>query len=149
MDRLKMVGSEEPPKDKAWFAKGLRFKCTECGGCCTGGPGYVWIDPEEIEAMAEHLGISIDTFTRSYVRKVGDRYSLTETPQYDCVFLKGKKCSLYAARPRQCRTFPWWSYNLESQEAWDEAGKYCEGIDHPDAPLISYKEICARRDSQL
>ena len=40
-----------------WYADGLRFKCTQCGNCCTGGPGYVWFDDDEAQAMADQLGI--------------------------------------------------------------------------------------------
>ena len=31
-----------------WYAAGLQFGCTECGNCCAGAPGYVWISTEEI-----------------------------------------------------------------------------------------------------
>ena len=27
-----------------WYRDGLRFACTRCGACCTGAPGYVWVD---------------------------------------------------------------------------------------------------------
>ncbi|MFM1805538.1 MAG: hypothetical protein RL136_2417, partial [Planctomycetota bacterium] len=29
-----------------WYAEGLRFECTQCGNCCSGGPGAVWFTPE-------------------------------------------------------------------------------------------------------
>jgi hypothetical protein len=35
-----------------WYKDGLRFTCTGCGDCCTGAPGYVWVNKEEIEALA-------------------------------------------------------------------------------------------------
>ena len=38
-----------------WFKDGLRFKCTQCGDCCTGAPGYVWVNQEEIEALAREV----------------------------------------------------------------------------------------------
>ena len=34
-----------------WYADGLRFECTQCGDCCSGEPGYVWVDEDEIESM--------------------------------------------------------------------------------------------------
>ena len=36
-----------------WYQDGLRFRCTRCGHCCTGTPGNVWINEEEIAAIAE------------------------------------------------------------------------------------------------
>jgi len=125
-----------------WYKDGLRFKCTGCGQCCTGSPGHVWVTPAEIEAMAEFLKISMEEFIKKYTRRVGNRVSLKEhSKPYDCVFLKDKKCQVYGARPTQCRTYPWWSENLKSPQHWEETASRCEGIDHPDAPLISLGEI--------
>ena len=39
--------------DKVWFKKGLRFECTGCGDCCTGAPGFVWVNSEEIRGLAK------------------------------------------------------------------------------------------------
>jgi len=128
-----------------WFHQGLPFKCTGCGACCTGSPGYVWVTPEEIASIASHLQLSSQEFAKKYIRKVGDRFALIEKRKdsntYDCVFLKGKKCEIYSTRPKQCQTFPWWKENLTSQEAWEEAAQSCEGINHPEAPTISLQEI--------
>ena len=94
-----------------WYQEGLRFQCTECGKCCTGAPGYVWVNEQEMEEMAAFLHISLKEFMMKYVRRVGHRYSLTESKKtFDCVFLKEKKCQVYGARPVQCRTYPWWPH---------------------------------------
>lgn len=125
-----------------WYKEGLRFKCTGCGECCTGAPGYVWVSPQEIEALAKSLSISPEEFIQKYTRRIGNRLSLIEDSRtYDCVFLKGKRCTVYETRPKQCRTFPWWPEHLKTKEHWKEAAHRCEGIDHPDAPLISLSEI--------
>ncbi|SVD13094.1 uncharacterized protein METZ01_LOCUS365948 [marine metagenome] len=112
---------------KPWYREGLSFSCTRCGDCCTGVPGYVWVEPTEIEALAKHLGLSVDSFGERYLRKVGRRYSLIEKPGGDCVFFD-KGCSVYPARPTQCRTFPFWRGNLKSERAWDEIADECPGI---------------------
>jgi uncharacterized protein len=124
-----------------WYQNGLKFKCTECGKCCTGAPGYVWVTENEMEAIAEFLKIDLKEFMRKYVRRVGQRYSLLESKQtFDCVFLKDKKCQVYGARPKQCRTFPWWPQNLRSEQAWEETARTCEGISD-DAPLVPFETI--------
>jgi len=125
-----------------WYKEGLRFKCTGCGECCTGAPGYVWIDEKEIAEMAKFLNISAEEFVKKYTRKVNGGISLNEHPtNYDCVFLKEKKCLVYGARPHQCKAFPWWPDHLRSKKEWKEAAKRCEGINHADAPLVTLGEI--------
>lgn len=125
--------------------EGLHFKCTECGKCCTGGPGYVWITIEEMEKIATSLALPLDIFTRRYVKKVNNRFSLVEKkPNYDCIFLENKRCTIYENRPKQCRTFPWWDENLSSEEAWKRCAQECEGI-NDDAPLVTLATIEKRR----
>jgi len=128
-----------------WYKEGLRFKCTGCGKCCSGPSGYVWVTKKEVEEMADFLGITPFEFAQKYLREIDGEYSLIEKKgqgnNYDCIFLKDNKCQVYGARPTQCRTFPWWPDNLESKKAWEECARECEGIDHPDAPLIQLGEI--------
>ncbi len=131
-----------------WYKDGLRFKCTECGKCCTGSPGYVWVEENEMQEIADYLKISLSDFKKKYTRQRDNRYALIELRQqdYDCVFLENKRCSIYAVRPSQCRKFPWWQQNLESPESWHEAAKYCEGI-NDQAPLINFPTIKHIKDN--
>jgi Fe-S-cluster containining protein len=127
---------------KPWYKDGLKFACTECGKCCTGEPGYVWISQEEIEDMAEALNISVKEFVQMYTREVDGELSLKEFPKtYDCIFLRDGKCMVYKARPTQCRTFPFWPENVESKEAWEDCAKRCEGVNHEHAPVIPLSVI--------
>ena len=112
---------------KPWYREGLSFSCTRCGDCCTGAPGYVWVEHEEIEELAKFLGLSPGKFGERYLRKVGRRYSLLEKPGGDCIFFDSG-CTVYPARPVQCRTFPFWRSHLKSQRAWDEIADECPGI---------------------
>ncbi len=123
-----------------WYKDGLRFGCTECGKCCTGGPGFVWVTQEELEGLAKLLNISSEMFKRRYVRIRSNRMCLVEKKNNDCIFLEGKRCQVYQARPKQCRTFPWWEENLASEESWKSAAKDCEGINES-SPLVPLSEI--------
>ena len=117
--------------DQPWYQDGLRFNCTGCGNCCTGAPGYVWVNKEEIAAMAAAVGEpDIKQFEKQYVRMVGIRKSLKEIPgSWDCVFLDAetRRCRVYEARPRQCRTWPFWDSNLQSEQTWRETCEFCPG----------------------
>ena len=111
-----------------WYRDGLRFGCTGCGHCCTGAPGYVWVGSKEIEALASHLRLSREAFARRYLRRVGERYSLLERLNGDCVFFsEGRGCTVYSARPRQCRSFPFWPEHLRTPAAWDGLRAACPG----------------------
>ena len=102
----------------------------------------MWLSEAELIKMAERLMLEVDRFVDSYIERVEGRWALREDPQRgDCCFLEEGQCAVYHARPRQCRTFPWWPTTLESPERWIEAQRLCEGIEHPDAPLVNVEEI--------
>jgi uncharacterized protein len=140
------AGAKQP-----WYAEGLNFTCTQCGNCCGGAPGYVWVNRDDVIRIAAFLKITPEEMVERYCRKVGGRWSLNEGPgpgsAYDCVFLReenvvkrsgqaaGAKlarryCSIYEVRPLQCRTWPFWRENLTSPATWKHAGRNCHGIDH-------------------
>ena len=112
-----------------WYQDGLQFECTGCGDCCTGAPGYVWVNHEEIALLASHVGMDVVEFEAKYVRAVGRRKSLIEYDNYDCVFLDAqtRKCTVYEARPRQCRTWPFWDSNVRTPKTWEHTCEVCPG----------------------
>ncbi|MDX1501528.1 MAG: YkgJ family cysteine cluster protein [Thermoanaerobaculia bacterium] len=127
-----------------WFAAGLRFRCTACGDCCR-GEGYVWVGRREAERLAEHLDLERDEFGRRYLRRVQGRLSLTEKAGGECVFWReGAGCTVYEARPDQCRTFPFWRSSLASPESWSETARRCEGIG--EGRVYEEREIVRLRD---
>ena len=132
-----------------WYKQGLKFTCTTCGNCCTGGPGYVWITDDEIAKLAAHLKLTPEETFDKYCRRLFGKISLNEVKGvgggYDCVFLKEVKpprsarngnvivqakrvCGVYEARPLQCRTWPFWPENLEDKPAWDHETRKCPGM---------------------
>lgn len=116
------------PEREPWYKDGLSFTCTRCGACCTGAPGYVWVDADEVAALAAHRGEAPDEFSTRFVRKVGRRYSLIERPGGDCIFWeRGVGCTVYEARPVQCRTWPFWPENIETPEDWEGVTQICPG----------------------
>jgi len=115
-----------------WYAAGLNFECQQCGNCCGGVPGYVWVTEEEIAAMAKFLKLSVAEFGKKYLRRVHSEISLIELPNYDCVFLKrtpeGIGCEVYSVRPQQCRTWPFWKMNLRSSSSFLNMTNRCPGV---------------------
>lgn len=136
-----------------WFGEGLRFKCVgcECGACCSGasGPGAVWVNEEEIAALARAKGLEVGEFSRRFLRLIDGKPSLVEKANFDCVFYaEGMGCGVYEARPAQCRAYPFWGRIVASRGAWDEEARKCPGI-VPEAPIVPAEEIarCARAGS--
>ena len=134
MVELNVLSSPRP-----WYSDGLKFTCTQCGNCCTGGPGYVWISMEEVGRLAEFLKLTTGEVLSKYCRKLGQRISVKErrmpNGNYDCVFLKEiagtnrRGCAVYPVRPLQCRTWPFWDSNLASPKNWETASRKCPGMD--------------------
>lgn len=136
MSQQEVTDAKQP-----WFHEGLRFECTGCGDCCTGAPGYVWVNHEEISALAAQIGLDVDEFERKYVRRVGIRKSLIEFANGDCVFFDGttRRCTVYEARPRQCRTWPFWQSNIRSPEDWEQTCQVCPGSGR--GQLVTVEEV--------
>jgi len=78
---------------------------TGCGNCCSGpASGFVWVNDEEIQSLANKLGMTdTDAFERKFVRRVGNRKSLVEYSDGDCIFLDPRlqsRPTLFATRSR-------------------------------------------------
>jgi len=133
------------PNPAPWYRGGLRFECTQCGACCSGEPGFVWVDDDEIERMAETLDMSVDRFESEFIRRVGVKKSLKEYADGDCILLEPdqRTCLVYQARPTQCRTWPFWDSTLKTKQAWKETCQECPGAGS--GPLYSLDEIEVRR----
>jgi len=126
-----------------WYSAGLRFECTQCGDCCSSRPGFVWVNQAEINDLAAALDLTPDEFEERYVRAVGSKRSLRERENYDCVLLDGqtRRCTVYAQRPRQCRTWPFWNSNVATPENWKHTCSICPGCNLGDVvPLTEIQE---------
>jgi Fe-S-cluster containining protein len=115
-----------------FYAEGLLFSCRRCSACCRYEPGFVYLSKKDIAALTKALQSPYDEFVQIWCRwtPIGggqEILSLKETAQNDCIFWKDG-CSVYTARPTQCRTFPFWPSLLASHDAWKQAAATCPGI---------------------
>jgi Fe-S-cluster containining protein len=120
----------------------LRFQCTGCGGCCYGDQdSYIAVSAAEAEGIRAYLGVSAAWFRRRYLSRVdGIGLGLRIEPEGRCVFLdKTGHCRIYARRPAQCRSYPFWPELVASRGAWQAEARRCEGIGR--GPGVSRRSI--------
>ena len=67
-----------------WYTDGLKFTCSGCGDCCTGAPGYVWVNKQEVSALAKLVeaghGSFEDLFFKEYVAEAKAAYEVGRDP---------------------------------------------------------------------
>jgi len=118
-------------EEKPFWKEGLRFSCTSCGHCCRHEPGYVFLSREDLRRLSINSGVSEEEFSQKFCRKVDlgitTRLSLIETEDNDCIFWD-QGCTVYKARPLQCRTYPFWPGILSSPAEWERESRECPGI---------------------
>ncbi|MGE4583347.1 MAG: YkgJ family cysteine cluster protein [Sphaerochaeta sp.] len=118
---------------RCFYEEGLQFACKEgCNYCCSCEPGFVFLSREDLERLVRFTALAEEKFINTYCRKVPmggfSMLSLLERDNFDCIFLTKQGCSVYEARPRQCRTYPFWRNVMESKESWEQEKQACPGI---------------------
>ncbi|MEE8408220.1 MAG: YkgJ family cysteine cluster protein [Myxococcota bacterium] len=129
-------------KENFW-SRGLRFDCQRSGKCCTnhGSNTYVYVELDERRRMAAVLGMRTAAFTRNFCQKSYGRHHVKDRGE-DCILLDNGGCSVYEARPTQCRTWPFWPENMDPTVWKKEITAFCPGIGK--GKLHSAEEIDAQ-----
>jgi Fe-S-cluster containining protein len=108
---------------------------------------------DEAAAMARAVGLTVEQFLLAYTHDTPEGRSLREKRGpggHDCVFLDraavpGKAiCSIYEARPLQCRTWPFWKSLTRSARDWNDAARGCPGMNT--GPLFTPEHVRLTRD---
>jgi Fe-S-cluster containining protein len=109
----------------------LRFQCTGCGACCSGGGGYhVFVARAEAAAICAYLGLSWAWFRRRYLGRAarGARVLRLQRDSRCCFLGADNRCTVYAVRPRQCATYPFWPELVSTRAGWRQEARRCEGM---------------------
>jgi uncharacterized protein len=125
---------------KKFYRDGLRFQCQGEGRCCVtrGRYGYVYLSFSDRRRLAAHFNMSTTEFTAKFTKKTDGLYELKYTGK-DCPFLRNNRCAVYAARPWQCRTWPFWPENMDRNIWEQEIAARCPGVGK--GKLYSAEEI--------
>ena len=79
------------------------IECRECGNCCKAFRPT--LRAGDVQRLAGRFNIEKGDFVARYLREYGDgrEYSFRATP---CPFLADNQCTVYADRPKECRSYP-------------------------------------------
>jgi len=98
-----------------------QFACARCNRCCRQA-GYVYLEKNEAEKIAGHLGLEAFEFVNRDCELLNRReLVLKKNADESCIFLTEEGCRIHAAKPRQCREFP---VRWRTAASFD----YCEGL---------------------
>jgi len=119
-----------------FYAQGLRFSCTRCSTCCRFERGFVFLSEKDASVLVDALKMDYDKFTEAYCRWTPDengdlQLTLKEKSNYDCIFWAKEPvegCTVYAKRPLQCRSFPFWPSIVDSKKNWEMTARSCPGM---------------------
>lgn len=118
--------------NKPFYKEGLNFECVQCSACCRFDPGYVFLSASDMDRLVLYFRMEKKEIVEKYCRIVdmGDsrRLSFHEKRNFDCIFWKDGGCSIYEARPLQCRSYPFWRPFLVNAEAWNKEAENCPGM---------------------
>lgn len=80
-----------------------QINCTECGNCCRSL--MINVDDADAARLSAHLQLEKENFYNRYVER-SSQGSLAVMNTIPCHFLSENKCTVYEARPNECREFP-------------------------------------------
>ncbi len=93
------------------------FECTHCGACCMKETSPVNVTLGDVKRMSKFLGKAPAELIGNGVRirpfvdeQMPGRFELELGLPKPCTFWKDARCSIYEARPLNCRLFPFWLY---------------------------------------
>ena len=130
VNNLLKVVYMNPLDDRTYFFdKGIFFECQRCGACCTGEPGIIYVDHDDVSRIAGHLEQPVSRFITDYLYPFENSYTIREDAGGRCLLYEDG-CTVYPVRPGQCKTYPFWFENLRSRKKWQRVSRECPGIGH-------------------
>lgn len=90
------------------------MRCHHCGECCESNATQINVTAGDILRLSEFLKKPVEQLIPEYIginpfgTPGSDEYDLELGINKPCKFRKDGKCSVYKARPLNCRLFPTW-----------------------------------------
>lgn len=80
-----------------------QIDCTQCGNCCR--TYMISLEKKDADRLSAHLGISTNELSEKYL-ETSQEETVQVFNKIPCHFLQDNKCTVYEARPGDCRDFP-------------------------------------------
>ena len=145
----------QPSMKDLVFTDSLHFSCIRCSSCCRHEGGYVYLSENDLKLLENMLKMPLAALINTWCRWIPyvnftERLALKEKSNYDCIFWGANEgCTVYNARPLQCRTFPFWDHVVCSEDAWKKAALYCPGINNGELhPKEQIEELLRQIDDE-
>ena len=95
----------------------MEFKCHHCGECCRNVSAQINLSIADLARICQFLKCGL----KEIMPKVGIIPFLSDNDNFDyelglnlpCQFRKNSRCTIYPARPLNCRMFPYFILNTE------------------------------------
>lgn len=139
-------------QNSPWYKDGIQFQCQGSGKCCTshGEHGSVFLSAADLKTFVSYFKTTPKKFKQIYCepqQRDDDVVRLKDAEgTEDCIFLKNKKCSVYEARPTQCRTWPFWPDHMSPKKWKKTVVDFCPGVNK--GKVFTLPEIQKNLDEQ-
>ena len=81
-----------------------QIDCTQCANCCREMQPVLM--PADIRRLARKMNLPVKAFTARYLKKAPADHIGMVFKRRPCPFLFDDRCSVYDARPRDCKSYP-------------------------------------------
>ena len=123
---------------KYFYSDGIKFKCQKCGACCNIEDGVVYLLKKDIYNLSSFFNIEIGEFKDKYTTLTEEgSFIIKDIHSSICRFQKNNRCSVYPARPTQCRLYPFWSTLMKDRSLF--YSENCPGIGKGN--LVDFEKI--------
>ena len=136
------------------------FECTHCGACCKKETSPVNVTLGDVKRIAQFLGKDPKEILGKEI-KIRPFMDPNEPGKFElelglpkpCHFWKDNRCSIYSARPLNCRLFPFWLFaSLRDEQIKEQTLPGYDCVINANVDMdhrVTYREYVRRLSSQI
>ncbi len=118
------------------------FDCKQCGHCCH-GETTVSLNQDDLNRLADYLGVDVETMKEKYLRVTGNVIQMKIVDGH-CIFYK-QGCTIHPGKPWRCGQWPLHPSILTDPNNFSAIKASCPGLN----ATMEYDAFCERLDRVL